>query len=206
MLSKLAIQEKLSGLMDRITEQSWFQELKGKWDELDPQSKNILRAGFALGGVSLVILLIFSAIWSVHQTKSELTDKTNLLHLIQSSSDELKQLRVGISPTIMTPEKEMGSWSSYIENTILPLGVLKENFSIANERPGQTTEHSKETYFEVTIKHINVKQLVKIVQTLEKGSRAVRLRNISVEEKLEGSGELDTTLYLSTFGYTGAVR
>ena len=206
MLSKLAIQEKFSSLLDRIAEQTWFQELKGKWDELDPQSKNILRAGLALGAVSLVILLIISAIWSVHQTKSELADKNSLLQLIQNSNDELKQLKAKIPTTALTPEKELSSWNSYLENILLTLGIPKENFNITDERPGQSTDYSKEMYFEITIKRMNVKQLVKIVQNLEKGSRAAKLRNLSVEEKLEGSGELDAVLHLSTFGYTGAVR
>lgn len=206
MLNKLALSDKFSQISERIAEQQWVQELKGKWDELDPQSKNILRIGFALGSAALVVLLILSAFWSVHSIKSELGEKNNLLRLIQNSSDELKQLKAGISPTVMTPEKELGSWPSYFEGILFPLGLEKENLSITNERLGQTTEHSKETQIDVTIKHINVKQLVRMIHALEGGSRAVKLRNLSVEEKIEGSGYLDATLNLSAFAYTGTVR
>ena len=88
----------------------------------------------------------------------------------------------------------------------MPLGLEKEHLSISNERPGQTTEHSKEIQFDITLKHINVKQLVRMIHALESGSRAVRLRNLVVEEKSEGSGYLDATLNLSAFAYTGTVR
>ena len=86
--------EVITRIGDRLNEQVWFQQLKAKYEELDPQSRLYLKAAAAAGGVLIVVIMVVSSMVSLHLQKSDLAEKADLLNLINASADELRSLKV----------------------------------------------------------------------------------------------------------------
>jgi hypothetical protein len=194
-------------LSDSLHEQAWFQELRGKWDELDPQSKIYLKFA-ALGALGLsIIVLVLSAVWRVHGLKTEYEEKTQLLNTIQNANDEIRRLkdsipleaRRGDAGESKIPGDAEGGSLAYFQSLASTHGIGSGNLSIRSEKPGTSNEYSKEILLELSMKHINVKQLVRFAYALENGKRPVKLRNLAINTQADSSGYLDATLALSAF-------
>ena len=56
----------------------------------------------------------------------------------------------------------------------------------------------------MAVKHANIKQVVKFAQGLEAGARPVKLRDLIIDTKPDGSGYLDATLSVSAFSLVQA--
>lgn len=191
------IRELMTSIMDGLNEQVWFQEIKTKFEELDPQSKTYLR--FGLVGTSLlsIVIFTFSAVWRVHTLKVDLYEKKNILQMIQSANDEIRRLRDS------TPAAGLASgdtpWAAYFDTVSGPIGIDKSNLNVANEKAGATTDQTKETLFDIGLKHVNIKQVVRFALALENGQRPVKLRNLTVDTKNDPTGYVDATLAISAF-------
>jgi hypothetical protein len=195
------VTEALNGLIEKIVNQPWFQELKSKWEELDPQSRMSLKlAGVALSLVGLVFM-IFSSIWSVYSLKKELKDKKVLSTLLQSANDEMLTLksRAPSAPTTVNPDAVETPWSGYFEGIANSLSLDKTTVSIGQEKAGDSSDESKEAIYEIGLKHVNIKQVVRFALALESGSRPVKIKNLTVDTKDDPTGYLDATLVLSSF-------
>ena len=191
----------LSGALDKIAGQVWFQELKSKWEELDPQSRMSLKlASVALTLMGLVFL-IFSSIWGVYSLKQELKDKKVLLTVLQSANDEMQALKDRLPPTSTSlgPDVSETPWATYFEGITTGLNLDKTLVSIGQEKAGDTTDESKEAIYEITLKHVNIKQVVRFALAVETGARPVRIRNMAIDTKEDPSGYIDATFLLSSF-------
>jgi hypothetical protein len=192
--------EKLS---QAIGEQQWAQELKGKWEELDLQSKLYLKLALLGSGVFLVLFAIFSSIWSVHRLKQELTDKRTLLTMIQNSTDELRRLQDALpASTLRNGAKDTGPWSAYFETLAGLAGMDKSNLNISVEKPGTAGDQSKESLFDIDLKHVNIKQVVAYAVSLENGQRPTKIRNFSIETNADPTGYMDASFAVSGFTLT----
>jgi hypothetical protein len=202
MLNKDTLKEWLDKITDALNEQVWFQELKGKWEELDPQSKTNLKFALCGVGVLSVLMMIFTSIWSVHSLKKELEDKRNLLATIQSANDEARRLRDASAVSATAggdADQDAGNWIPYFENLTASAGFEKTNLTISAEKPGASSEQSKESLFDLHIKHVNIKNVVKYAFNLENGTRPIKVRNLLIDTKMDHSGYLDATLAVSAF-------
>lgn len=187
---------------DFINEQAWFQEIKTKWEELDPQSRMYLKFAGAGAGVLLVFMILLSSLWSVHSLKSELLEKRALLTVVQNATDELKKLKestagAGLSNT--DAGSTGGAWNPYFETTAGAAGVEKASLSIQGEKAGASSDLSKEMLFELGLKHVSIRQIVRYAFMLESGQRPVKIRNMSIDAKGDRTGYLDATLAVSAF-------
>ena len=104
---------KLHAVTDFLNEQDWFQQLKAKWEELDPQSRGYLKIAGGAATALLFLYLVLSSIWSVHKLKKELSEKNDLLMMIQSANDEMHRLRETARPGRAPPA---GTWTTYFEH------------------------------------------------------------------------------------------
>ncbi len=201
MVNRAKIQEWANGISDSLNEQQWFQELRGKWDELDPQSKTYLKFAVGVATALALLFMLLSAIWQVHSLRTEYEEKTSLVQLIQNAHDEIRRLREAApSATLPTGKEEAaGAWLPYFESTAESAGIDRTNVSLQSEKAGQATEYSKEALIELGVKHVNLKQLVHWVSSLESGRRPVKLRNLVVDTQDDPSGYLNATLALSAF-------
>jgi hypothetical protein len=188
--------EFVNTISDKLSEQEWFQQLKGKWEELDPQSRSYLKmAGFA-SAVILFLYLVFSSIWSVHELKRDLADKVDLLNVVQGANEELHRLRDNGGAQV---NAEVGNWGTYFESTATPLGIEKTALTVSAEKPGTSSEVAKESLYDIGMKKVTIKQIIKFAFQLENGTRPVKMRNISINTNADPEGYMDATLSVSGF-------
>lgn len=199
MLTDSRITEFFSSLTDRITEQAWFQELKGKWDELDPQSRLYLQIAGSVTSVVLVLGGAGSFVWSVHSLKRELTEKSELLSQLQSSNEELRRLKESTASLSGASTGANDPWQPYLTNIAASSGVPKESVTVSDEKKGSGSEQVKESLFEINLKHVNLRQVVRFAFALDSGTRPVKTRNLLVDTQGDPAGYMDATLSISAF-------
>ncbi|HAR43416.1 MAG TPA: hypothetical protein DCS07_12430 [Bdellovibrionales bacterium] len=188
----------LATIGDKLSEQLWFQQLKGKWDELDGQSRFYLKI---LGGGSSVLILlifIFTAVYGVYAIKSEYKVKSDLLLSLQAANDELRLLRESTA-SAGTPSASAGPWQPYFETTAQSMGLDKGALTISPEKPGASTDTIKEVLIDISLKHVNIRQIARYAFNLETGARPIKLRNLTIDTKSDPAGYMDATLAVSGF-------
>jgi hypothetical protein len=185
-----------------LGEQEWFQQIKAKWDELDPQSRTYLQFASAGMGFLLVVYIVFSFIWGVHSLHQEVIEKSALLSQIDSANDELRKLRSvnsDLSGASATGASDASPWAPYFQAFASQIGLAPDAVTVSDAKPGTTNELSKETLYDISIKKVNVHQMVRFAYALESGSRPVKLRNLVINTEADLSGYLDATLSVSAF-------
>jgi type II secretory pathway component PulM len=193
-----------SQLGDRISEQSWFQQSKAKWDELDPQARLIAGLGSAVGTVLLALILLIVAFFNVRAQKNELTEKQELVHLIQTANDELRSIReTGAGRLSGAGGESDAPWSPYLTSTAEGAGIEQAKIEVGAEKPSPSASGPAGTFHEslidVSLKKVNIKQVVRYAVQLENGNRPIKLRNLTIDTQADQSGYLDATLALSAF-------
>jgi hypothetical protein len=201
MASESRFKEWASQAKDFFNEQAWFQELKAKWEELDPNSRQYLKVGSIAGAALLAVILVISSLWSVRSLKNELSEKQDLLTLIQSGNDELRRLRDSNSSVAPSNSPTTGPWPAYIETLGVGAGIEKASLTIGDEKPGAAGDLAKETLLNLNLKHVSIKQLVRFAYGIETGGRPVKLRNLQIDTKSDPEGYMDATLSVSGFAW-----
>jgi len=198
------LRQLINSASDWLNEQEWFGQLKTKWEELDTQSRLYVKAGGLAGGLLLLLMFVLSAVWSVHSLKTELAEKTELVTSIQSASDELRRLReeTASSPAASSATAAPagnGTWSSYFETVGSTAGLDKTMLTVSSDKPGATSEQAKESLYDLSLKHVSIKQVVRYAFGLENGTRPVKLRNLLIDTHADPQGYMDATLAVSAF-------
>lgn len=201
MASDSRLSQALSQLKEKLEEQSWYVQLKAKWEEMDPQSRTYLT--FALLGAAALGMgaVTLTSMWSVYQLKNELNDKAELVSLIQNANEELRALREA-NPSMGATRgegEEDPQWPSYLENTAAAANIDKGSLTVGQPKPGATTDTAKETTIEVALKKVNIKQVVKYAFELENGVRPVKIRSMSIDTNADPAGFMDATFSVSAF-------
>lgn len=196
-------ESRISRLFSRIgeglNEQVWFRQLKSKWDELDAQSRTYLKLALAAATTLGLLAGILSAIWSVHDLRKQLAEKNELLNLVQSTNEEIRALQASTPGGGRPTGGADGDWTEYLQNTAGGAGIDTAAVTVSEEKAGAAGETAKESLFDVSLKDVNVRQLVNYAHSLEHGGRPVKLRNLSVDTKDDLSGYLNATLSVSAF-------
>ena len=78
---------------DKIQDQVWYQQIKSKWEELDPQSRYALKVGSFVVIVTCSVGAVFSMAMSTMENHAELQEKRFLIQKIQASQEELRKLK-----------------------------------------------------------------------------------------------------------------
>ena len=186
--------------IDKLVEQSWFQELKSKWEELDHQSRLYLKYA-AWGLVSLAgIIIVLTSVFSVRSLRNEVQDKQTLLTLIKNSNDEIRQLRDSSAGGGQNRDSSQ-TWEAYIYSTGQSIGVEQGVLTVGSERSpsGQGTELFKESLIDLDLKHVNIRQVVRLAHILETGARPIKLRAMTIDAQEDLSGYLNAKLTVSAF-------
>lgn len=198
MESNSRFQQMMASFSDWLSEQEWFRQLKSKWEELDTQSRTYIKAGGVGGGVLVILILLLNAVWGVHSLKAELADKQELLTHIQTANEELRRLREETAGSTATSGGN-GAWAPYFEIVGANSGVDKAALTVSGDKPGATNDQAKETLYDLTLKHVSIKQVVRYAFGVENGSRPVKLRNLSIDTHADPEGYMDATLSVSAF-------
>jgi type II secretory pathway component PulM len=187
---------KLTAVTDFLNEQSWFQELKQKWEELDPQSRSYLKIAGSATFALLLIYFTLASMWSVHNLKKESTEKSDLLSLIQNANEELKRLRESGPPATADAT---GKWDVLFDQISAASGIDKSTMTVSAEKPGANSEVAKEALFDISLKKVTIRQVVKLAFGLESASRPVKVRNLSIDTNADPAGYVDAQLAVSAF-------
>jgi hypothetical protein len=198
MEAKSKISEWMDSLSSWLEEQEWFQQLQAKWEELDPQSRLYLQFAGAGGGLVLLLIGMLSFYWSVRSTRDELMSKSELLSMLNSATDELRTLQASNS-SLNAAAAGNEPWPAYFENMAGSFGITKDSIQVSEPKSGPSSDVTKETLFEITMKKINIHQAIRLAQGLEAGNRPVKLRNLTIDTQPDLSGYLDATLSVSAF-------
>jgi hypothetical protein len=188
----------LQKLVDGIQEQPTYQQLRAKWDELDAQSKTYLQGAAAVGAVLLAGWITIGSWWKVHSIRREILEKDEIIRMVQGASDEMRELRDRIPPS-RSAEPDPQPWNTYFESVAGSAGVDKASLEVSTESSGQVRELSKESFFEISLKKVNVKQLARFSFQVENGRRPVKIRKLSVETKADLSGYLDAKISVAAY-------
>lgn len=188
---------RLSAVTDFFSEQPWFQQLKTKWEELDPQSRGNLQIACGVLSLLLVAFLFLWTLVHVYSLKKEYLEKAELLSTIQSANDEIQRLKSTGAPA--PSADQVGGWTAYFETLAVTSGVEKSAITVSGEKTLGSGTATKETLFDLNLKHSTIRQIIKFSFSLETGNRPVRLKNIAIEAATDLSGYMDATLSISAF-------
>lgn len=192
----------INRITDWIADRGFVQFLRGKWDELDPQSKSNLRIGLLGISILFIIVVMIGSTWKVHKLKKEVSEKTELLSMIQNANEEMRKLKEsaqGVAVGGRPGEQSDAPWPAYFESMATSSGIDKANLVVSSEKPGNSSDMARESLYDITVKHSNIKQIVRFAFFAENGARPVKLRNLSIDTKNDPSGYMDATLSLSAF-------
>lgn len=185
-------------LNDKLQEQVWFQQIKTKWEELDPASRLYTKLGLTLSSVLVVFMLVIVSIVQVRGLKSELTQKTQLRMILQTANDEIQRLRAssgGFSPSM---DSDSVDWKASLKAAATNSGLEESVLEFGPEKPSSNPSVMKEIFSTVKISKLNVKQLVRYAVQIESGASPVKLRHLTIDAK-DPEGYLTATLDLSIF-------
>lgn len=200
------VSDLVSRISDAVSEQSWFQELRAKWDELDPQSRFYLKILFAALVIGGIVVFFFASAWSGYRAKAEFEEKTALVSSIQKAADELRDLKAGgLAPVSEGGESTPTDWGQTLRNIATQAGIDASGMEISAEKPGKKNPGLKETLLDVSLKKTNVRQVVKFAFFLENGGSPIKIRNMSVDA-LDAEGFLEAKLSVSAYSAAQEVK
>ncbi|MBU6375734.1 MAG: hypothetical protein KGQ59_07050 [Bdellovibrionales bacterium] len=185
-------------LLEWLQENQTAQLVRSKWDELDEQSRLYLKAAAAMSAALLVAWIFIGSWWQVRSIRAEIAEKDQILKQVQSARIEMQALRSGI-PTTRSSQTDEQPWTSYFESIATSLGLDKQSLEVSTESTGQDRTLSKESFFDLTLKKVNVKQLTRFASQVENGPRPVKIQKLQVETKTDMSGYLDAKISVAVY-------
>src|SRR2546430_16094589 len=88
-------------------------------------------------------------------------------------------------------------WPPYFDSIATAAGLTKDNYAVSEAKAGASSDVSKEALFDISLKHVNIRQAVRFAQGLESGTRPVKVRNLTITTIPDGTGYLDAVLSVS---------
>ena len=187
-------------VIEKVQEDPNYQKLRSKYDELDPQSKLYLRTAGIVVPVLAFIGILVGAGLGARAVRSDWKEKMALIELLQNAQNEMRELREkSNAPASAGRSDTPAPWSPYLESQASQNSIPKESMTIAPEREGKSTDQTREALIDVQLKKINIKQLARYSSALEKGSRPVKIRAMTIDAQSDSSGYIDANLALSAF-------
>lgn len=201
-------------LGDTLLEQAWFQQIKGKWEELDSESRFYVKLGAGGLATLLILIIFFSELGAVHDLRDELKAKTELLKTVQAANAEIKKLK---ESNASSPSAEAAtgtadsaaaqSTQAYLTVIGASLGFEKNGLSVAGgEKLTPVGDLAKEALFEVSLKHVSIRQVIGYAFNLESGKRPIKLRKLAIDTQNDPLGFMNATLSISVYAMNPAPK
>lgn len=183
---------------DKIQDSEIYQDLKGKYDELDVQTKLYINIG------SLALLLLFilgsvlSGISKVNSLKREIDDREELIGYLQKSADTIKQYKSQNQDLNADSASPLDQWA---EGIITMSRIDKSRVEIGQERTGTEDKESKEVLVDLKLSQINLRQLTRLLfQFTDQGkSRNLNVKDLNIDTKADPTGYLDASVTIATY-------
>ncbi len=195
-------------ILNFLNEQGWFQSFKEKWEELDPHVRIYIR-WISLGLIFFSgCILILGQLWFVYSLKKQCIEKESLLNQIQEADVEIRRLQGMMPHALQTLGRDIGvsAWKSHFESIAITVGIdraqlsMSEVTAVSHGREKDVSEkQSQESLFDLDLKHVSIKLVIKYILALESGQKPVKVRNLFIETKGDALGYLDSTVSVSVF-------
>lgn len=197
---KEKLSESISSLWERIENSEAYQQLRAKYDDLEPQKKLALNIGFAVGVVLLILSPLFYGLGSLRGLKGDLETREELIGYLQAASDRMRQYRAQ-SAAQSEGQKIDGPFNQWAEEILISSNIDRTRAEIGAEQVTQDTKEYSEIALDMKISQINLRQLTRLLfQFTEKGKPLhLVVRDLTVDTKNELTGFLDTTLTLVAY-------
>lgn len=203
-----AINEFVKSASEWLTEQSWFDDLKMRWQDLDPRSRGYFKLGaMGVGGV-IAFFMMISVLSGVTGARSDYYARLEMLGTLDSATAEMKSLkrRTGMDSggEIPTP------WADRFGRIANESSIDPSAMIVGPETPGKQNELVKEGIFDLSFKNITIRQLVGFLVKLQMSGSPARLDNIEVNT-VGAEGYMDaktrvTALTVNPAGGAGAKK
>lgn len=200
-----------TSLGDKIQDEVWFQQIKEKWDNLEPTEKFYVKLG-GLGSAllgSVIALAVFA--YSTHSLTKMKRIKSDIALFISNSSDEIRKLRAitGTQPPVLSAPAASASptpiaqtapviWSSVFDSIMSTANIDRSKVSYFVEKPGGQIGSTKELLYDVTVQEINLRQAVKLAVQLESASQPIKVRHVSLAN-VGALGAMNVKFAISAF-------
>lgn len=190
---------KLAEALDAIRDSEAFQQVKGRYDELDSQAKLYVN----LGAVALVVFFVFFTILlgmaKLSRMKSDINEREELIGYLQRSSDQIRQLKAqqsasrGVDTTSPLPE--------FVGNVLMAAKIAEDKAEIGQERTGAQDKETVEALLDVKLSQVNLRQITQFLFTLtEQGSaRSLNIKDLTIDTKSDPSGWMDAAVTISSY-------
>jgi type II secretory pathway component PulM len=187
----------LTSWKDKIAESQAVQTLKSKWDDLDPQSRKNLSLAGGAAAVVLVLWIFISGVGGTYALRDQVRTKQDILNTLKNANQEMAQLRAaGGGAAGVIGQKP--NWAQILASVATQASVDGANMKTGPEKPGAVTLVSDEFLFDVELKHVSIKQVVRFAAGLERDSHPIKLRSMRIET--DGpEGYLNARLWVSGF-------
>jgi hypothetical protein len=194
------LKTKFSEFWDTIKESESYQQLKGKYDELDARTQIIIQLSIVGGFAFMILMSVLAGMAKVGGLKGDIDTREKLIGYLQQSSDTIKQYK-------MQAQAEAASLDSGGPLNQLALGVLGPSnidgsrVEISNERDGAEDKQSKEVLVDVKLSQVNLRQITKFMFNItEQGrKRNVTIRDLNIDTKDDPSGYMDAAVTIAAY-------
>lgn len=187
------LSQKLKEIYEKLGEQPWFQELREKWEEIDPDWRRYIKRGVGIGFTLFAFLFLAGTLKEVYDLKNTVAEKIEILSEVRTANKEKGRLNQNFRGSVSGV-----SWDQYIQNMANRAGLDSGKLVIGVSRAGKVGEKMKESLFDLTLNEVNLKQVVEFAHHLESGGQPVKIRNLKVSTR-SAEGFLSAKIYLSAF-------
>lgn len=200
MSKKTQLIEKVGELASKISiwlnEQEWFQELRSKWEELDPRVQTYVRYGGLGTLIVLVLTILGSTIGSVYDIRGQYQEKAELLTYIRNARELIMQIQKG---PLSGTTGAAADWESIFNQKAGFAKINPEKMKVSPEKRVDSGSVADESLFTVSLSNVNIKQVIRFAFELERSTKPIKLRHLSILTE-SPEGYLDAELSISAFG------
>ena len=174
------IQEIISQIHEQLNEQEWYQETQSKWQDLDPQTRNMARTGVLAGCGLLIGLFVLNIVLGVYAKEDLIVEQQRLARSLNTASQELKQGATGFS--LGEDGKDAAvEWASIFRTAASRASMNGGDLVISESKKGKETDETEELLFDVDTKKVSIIQAWQFAWHLERSTQPVKIRHMKVE-------------------------
>ena len=186
-------------LMNQLEDQSWFQELKSKWQELDPGQQLYIKLGSIAGLVLLLILWLGS--WMNHNAslQDKLNEKQDILQELKTFNQK-GQSNSGKSQSLNAASNQ--NWVQLFKSLATKSRFSADELQVKKRRnpttQGNQSKELTEKQFELITKKVNLKQLIRYIFHIENHELPIQIQSLNIEQ-VNTKGYLSGKMLISVF-------
>jgi hypothetical protein len=189
------LQDKWDEFTDKLQEQQIVQQFQNSFQQLSPEQQQYTKWGSLLAVIGVVFYFTWGVISSANEVKGEYFENQELLHLVNSASDEIRRLKgqnAGLAPA------GSQNWKTVFQNLATGQGLPADSAEVTKETPGPVKNVIQETLLDVHLKNLTIRPLVQMLFQVEHGSPPMKLKGIQINT-VGSDGQLEAKLVLSGF-------